>query len=123
MQWSYSRSALQMLDAILKLPTDRPANVDQLHPNRLAASLSLRDIVAYPGAREGISVPSLDIRAGERIGILGGVGSGKSTLLKLMAGLYAPAQGQILIDRLDISQVANDVLRHHIGYLLRSSAW
>ncbi len=117
-QWSYSRSSLEMLDAILKLPTDRPADVDQLRPNRLAASLSLKNIeFAYPGAREGISVPSLNINAGEKIGILGGVGSGKSTLLKLMAGLYAPSKGQILIDRLDMSQVADDVLRHHVGYL------
>ena len=34
-----------------------------------------------------------------------------------MSGLFAPAEGQILIDRLDMSHVADDVLRHHIGYL------
>src|SRR5690606_15545849 len=47
----------------------------------------------------------------------GGVGSGKSTLLKLMSGLYAPSEGQILVDKLAMSQVADDVLRHHVGYL------
>jgi ABC-type bacteriocin/lantibiotic exporter with double-glycine peptidase domain len=49
--------------------------------------------------------------------IIGGVGSGKSTLLKLLSGLYPPQEGQILIDRLDMSQIADDVLRDHIGYL------
>jgi ATP-binding cassette subfamily C protein LapB len=117
-QWSYARASLNMLDAILALPPDRPSDVEQLRPNRLASGLSLTDVVfSYPGGRDGISVSKLDIQPGERIGILGSVGSGKSTLLKLLSGLYAPTQGQILIDRLDMSQVADDVLRHHIGYL------
>jgi ATP-binding cassette subfamily C protein LapB len=117
-QWTYSRISLQMLDAILVLPIDKPADVDQLRPNRLGASLSLRQVVfAYPGRQVTIAVPKLDIAAGERIGVIGGVGSGKSTLLKLMSGLYPPAQGQVLMDRLDMSQVAEDILRHHVGYL------
>lgn len=117
-QWSYARISLQMLDAIMELPQDRPADVDQLRPSRLAASLTFKDVTfTYPGARSGIAVPKLEIAAGDRIGIIGGVGSGKSTLLKLMSGLFAPAQGQILMDRLDMSQIADDVLRHHIGYL------
>ena len=117
-QWSYARSSLQMLDGILALPVDRPVDVEQLRPNRLAPALSFNNVIfAYPGARSGVSIPKLEIAAGERIGIIGEMGSGKSTLLKLMSGLFAPSQGQILIDKLDMSQVADDVLRHHIGYL------
>jgi ATP-binding cassette subfamily C protein LapB len=117
-QWSYAQSSLKMLDGILALPPERPADVDQLRPNRLSPSLNFVNVTfAYPGARSGIMMPKLDITAGERIGIIGGVGSGKSTMLKLMAGLYAPQEGRILIDKLDMSQVAEDVLRHNIGYL------
>ncbi|MCB2080227.1 MAG: ATP-binding cassette domain-containing protein [Novosphingobium sp.] len=117
-QWSYARSSLNMLDSILALPSDKPADLEQLRPNRLAPSLSVRELqFAYPGGRSGVSIPKLEIKAGERIGILGPVGSGKSTLLKLMSGLYAPAEGQILIDQLDMSQVADDILRENIGYL------
>jgi ATP-binding cassette subfamily C protein LapB len=117
-QWSYARSSLKMLDGILNLPTDRPADVELLRPNRLAASVTLNNVLfAYPGARAGIAIPRLEIQPGERIGIIGSVGSGKSTLLKLLAGLYAPRDGQIMIDRLDMSQVAEDVLRQYVGYL------
>ncbi len=117
-QWSYARSSLKMLDGILALPTDRPADVEVLRPNRLAPTLSLANVqFAYPGGRSGVHAQQLDIRAGERIGIIGSVGSGKSTLLKLLSGLYAPKEGQILLDRLDMSQIAEDVLRRHIGYL------
>lgn len=117
-QWTYSRISLQMLDGILKLPVDRPPEIDQLRPNRLAPVLSFSNVAfAYSGGKAGIVVPKLEIAAGERIGVIGGVGSGKSTLLKLMSGLYPPAQGQVLMDRLDMGQIADDVLRHHIGYL------
>lgn len=117
-QWTYSRISLQMLDGIMKLPVDKPIDVDQLRPNRLSASLIFERVAfVYPGRPAGITVPHLQIAAGERIGVIGGVGSGKSTLLKLMSGLYPPQQGKVLIDRLDMTQVADDVLRQNIGYL------
>lgn len=117
-QWSYTRASLNMLDSILKMPQDHAPGVDLLRPSRLAGHLTFKDVVfAYQGGRSGVVLPKLEIRPGERIGVIGGVGSGKSTMLKLMAGLYRPQQGQILIDKLDMGQVAEDVLRNNIGYL------
>lgn len=117
-QWSYSRSSLKMLDGILALPPDRAAGVDQLRPTRLEVQVTVQDLkFAYPGGRAGLIVPKLEFAPGERIGILGGVGSGKSTLLKLLSGLYAPGEGQIFMNKLDMSQIAEDVLRENIGYL------
>lgn len=117
-QWSYSRSSLKMLDAILSLPPDRPAGMDQLRPTRIDAQITIKDLkFGYPGGRAGVFVPQLEIAAGERIGIVGGVGSGKSTLLKVLSGLYAPQEGQVLLSKLDMSQIADDVLRENVGYL------
>lgn len=117
-QWSYTRISLNMLDTILKMPQDHPPEVDLLRPSRLAAQLSVNDVIfSYPGGQAGIAIQKLDIRPGERIGVIGGVGSGKSTLLKLLAGLYKPMQGKILIDKLDMNQIAEDILRANIGYL------
>lgn len=42
---------------------------------------------------------SLTIRQGENIGIVGGNGSGKSTLLKILAGIYKPTSGVVVIHR------------------------
>jgi len=41
---------------------------------------------------------SLEIRAGERVGLLGMNGAGKSTLLKVLASLYEPTSGEVMID-------------------------
>jgi ATP-binding cassette subfamily C protein LapB len=118
MQWSYARSALDGLDQLLKLPVDREPGADYLRPATLSGALSLESVrFAYPGVRSGLDLHSLTIRPGERIAILGPVGSGKSTLLKLLAGLYRPQSGNILLAGLDMNQIAEDALREHVAYL------
>ncbi len=47
---------------------------------------------------------SLEVRAGEFLGILGGSGQGKSTLLQLLAGLQRPSQGQVMLDGAPLEQ-------------------
>ena len=58
---------------------------------------------------------SFDIRAGEKVAIVGASGAGKSTLVKLLFRFYDPSQGSILIDGQDISQVSQHSLRQVIG--------
>lgn len=117
-QWGYARASLRMLENILQLPMDEDPEVQGLRPGTLNGALRLEGVrFAYPGAREGVDVPRLEIREGERVAIVGGIGSGKTTLLRLMAGLYRPQAGRVMIGNLDASQIAPDVLRQHIGYL------
>lgn len=118
MQWSYARSALEGLDQLLNLPVDREPDGTYLRPATLSGPMSLESVrFAYSGARSGLDVQNLHIRPGERIAIIGPVGSGKSTLLKLLAGLYRPQSGNILLAGLDIHQIAEDALREHLAYL------
>lgn len=67
----------------------------------------------YPGTdRNVLSDVDLDIEPGEVVAIVGENGSGKSTLVKLIAGLYRPDTGRILLDGIDITQVdATDISR------------
>jgi ATP-binding cassette subfamily B protein len=58
---------------------------------------------------------SLRIKAGQTIGIVGSSGSGKSTLVNLLAGLYRPNTGRILIDGHDIAHVSPQSLRSQLG--------
>lgn len=121
-QWGYARSSLQALDTIMRLPADLAPGTKGLRPRKMTGDLRLADVAfAYPDSASGVSIDSLEIVAGQRVAVIGGVGSGKSTLLKLLAGLYAPRQGSIRIGGLEMSQIAPDVLRAQIGYLAQDS--
>ncbi len=117
-QWSYAKSALSSLDAILALPSDQPIDYKPVRLRGASGQLRLQNVrFEYNGARNGLRVSSLNIGAGEKIGIVGPVGSGKSTLLKVIAGLYAPTEGYVLLDNLDVRQIAEEDLRRELAYL------
>ncbi|MBN3851313.1 type I secretion system permease/ATPase [Paraburkholderia sp. Ac-20342] len=64
---------------------------------------------------------SLDIRAGEVIGIVGRSGSGKSTLTKLLQRLYIPEHGRVRIDGVDLALADPAWLRRQIGVVLQEN--
>jgi subfamily B ATP-binding cassette protein HlyB/CyaB len=64
---------------------------------------------------------SLDIPAGQVIGIVGASGSGKSTLAKLAQRLYVPESGRVLVDGVDVAQIDPAWLRRQIGVVLQDN--
>jgi ABC-type multidrug transport system fused ATPase/permease subunit len=60
---------------------------------------------------------TLDIKAGERVGLIGPSGAGKSTLVRLLLRLYDVQSGKILIDGQDISQVTQGSLRDSVSFV------
>jgi ATP-binding cassette subfamily B protein len=58
---------------------------------------------------------SVDIRAGERVGLVGRSGSGKTTFVKLVQRLYDVSGGKILIDGQDIAKATQQSLRSQIA--------
>lgn len=65
---------------------------------------------------------SLDLRPGFRIALVGGSGSGKSTIGKLIAGLYHPWSGEILLDGRPITMLPRMTLRHSIAFVDQEAA-
>ncbi|MBV8719773.1 MAG: ABC transporter ATP-binding protein [Chloroflexi bacterium] len=73
---------------------------------------------------EGKDQPAIDnvsftIRKGETVAIVGHNGAGKTTLVKLLARLYDPQEGQILIDGHDVREYDPDALRNEFGVLFQ----
>ena len=64
---------------------------------------------------------SLDLPAGQMIGIVGPSGSGKSTLAKLVQRLYTPESGRVLVDGIDLAMVDTTWLRRQIGVVLQQN--
>ena len=64
---------------------------------------------------------SVDIPAGQVIGIVGPSGSGKSTFAKLVQRLYVPVEGRVLVDGVDLAMVDVSWLRRQIGVVLQEN--
>jgi|AntRauTorcE11897_2_1112592.scaffolds.fasta_scaffold00636_12 ATP-binding cassette subfamily B protein len=73
---------------------------------------------SYPGTDERtVNDISVNVPAGETVGIVGATGAGKSTLVKLLLRFYDPDSGAIRIDNTDIQNVERRDIRKHIGYV------
>lgn len=81
------------------------------------------DIHFHYGKRGGVIAGlSLDIRPGEKIGLVGPSGAGKSTLVNLLLRLYDLESGRILIDGQDIAGVTQESLRANIGVVTQDTS-
>jgi ATP-binding cassette subfamily B multidrug efflux pump len=65
---------------------------------------------------------SLDIRAGEKVGLVGRSGAGKSTLVNLLLRFYDLEGGRILVDGHDIAGVTQESLRRNIGMVTQDTS-
>ena len=78
---------------------------------------------SYPGAQTpALKNISLHITPGESLAIVGENGSGKTTLIKLLTRLYAPTEGRILVDGLDLQEWDTNAIREKIGVIFQDFA-
>lgn len=74
----------------------------------------------YPGtARWVLRGLSFELRAGEALALVGENGAGKTTLVKLLARLYDPDEGRILLDGYDLRDYAIEDVRANIGVIFQ----
>ncbi|HET9843118.1 MAG TPA: ABC transporter ATP-binding protein [Gammaproteobacteria bacterium] len=71
----------------------------------------------YKGAIPLFQNMSIEIAAGQKVGLVGYSGSGKTTFVNLILRLYEITNGQILIDNHDIKSLSQDFLRSQIGMI------
>ena len=117
-QWKHAQISLKGLDAIMAMPSDREDNIRLVVPESYQGQLRLdKAVFSYGPGNPSLEVPALRVQSGERIAVLGAVGSGKTTLIKLLSGLFKPSEGTVFLDNMDVTQLAPEFVREHIGYL------
>lgn len=106
-QFNITISSYRALDHFMQLDDERYkqssfVHIEQDHGEMILDAVSFR----YPNSQFDILKDvNLTIKAGEKIAILGKVGSGKSTLIKLLANLYEPTSGSVLLNGVDIRKI------------------
>ncbi|KAJ1731295.1 hypothetical protein LPJ61_002605, partial [Coemansia biformis] len=103
---------------------DRDSPIDPLDTEsgtrveRLRGDISFRDIrFSYP-TRPDVPILrgfSLDIRAGQKVALVGESGCGKSTTIGLIERFYDPASGDVLIDGVNVKEYNIGSLRQRVG--------
>src|SRR5919202_108587 len=105
----------EMQPTITSKPGSRPV------PRPIRAGFVFEDVgFAYPGSeRWAVRHVSFALRPGERIALVGENGAGKTTITKLLARLYDPTEGRILLDGVDLRDYDLASLRRAIGVILQ----
>ncbi|MNJ07041.1 type I secretion system permease/ATPase [Pseudomonas alkylphenolica] len=118
-RYQQAQLTMRSTDALMALPQERQAGQQPLERTQLHGALEVSHVsFRYTGQNAAaLNAVSFSVKPGERIGIIGRSGSGKSTLARLLMGFYAPDEGQILLDNLDLRQLDIADLRNQIGYV------
>ena len=105
----------EMKPAIRSLPNALPA------PRPIRSGFEFKNVAfAYPGSdRMVVENISFHLETQEKIALIGENGAGKTTLVKLLARLYDPTAGQILLDGVDLREYDVEDLRKEIGVIFQ----
>jgi ABC-type bacteriocin/lantibiotic exporter with double-glycine peptidase domain len=115
--------AVERLGQITDMPTEPLGEDRKVRFTEVRQAIELRSVAFRYGCRgnvlEGLN---LTIPGGRTVAVIGESGSGKSTLLKLLTGFYAPTEGQVLIDGIDLRDFDLTSLRRRIGLVSQEPA-
>lgn len=76
---------------------------------------------SYSPDRSLIEHLDIDVKAGQKVAIVGPTGAGKSTMINLLMRFYDVTAGQIVLDGVPISQYSREDLRRQIGMVLQET--
>jgi ATP-binding cassette subfamily C protein LapB len=113
-----AKLSLSILDSIMAQDEDRPSSTGFVNRKVNSGDFIFQDVsFQYPHSdAKVLNEISLSVRAGERVGIIGKIGSGKTTMGRLLAGLYHPTSGRILVNGVDVKQYHPAEIRKAVSY-------
>lgn len=113
------------LDDLFDFFTARPAIASPANPLPVPAPIAqgfrFENVgFRYPGREDwAIRGMTLELRAGETVALVGENGAGKTTIVKLLARLYDPDEGRIMLDGRDLRDYDLDQLRGTVGVIFQ----
>ncbi|GGJ12568.1 ABC transporter [Alicyclobacillus cellulosilyticus] len=115
---SQAMASAHRIADVLRAEPDIHNLPDAVLPRRCQGRIAFRHVGFSYGDGHGRRVlddVSFEVKPGQKLGIIGATGSGKSTIAHLLARLYDPTEGQVLLDGVDVRQLHLGWLRQHIG--------
>ena len=116
-------TAYRNLDRLIGGSHKSTASISPISRPSFAGEIEFKNVsYTFEGEKQPvIRNLSFKIPAGQTVALVGKMGSGKSTFSRLVAGLYEPTEGAVLIDGVDIRQIDQADTRKNIGVMLQDS--
>jgi subfamily B ATP-binding cassette protein HlyB/CyaB len=118
-----TRISIARMADVLDAPAEPTPGADHAAPPPIVGRVTF-ERVAFRYRLDGARVlddVSLDVPAGQMLGIVGPSGSGKSTIARLAQRLHGPEGGRVLVDGIDLARADPAWLRRQIGVVLQES--
>jgi ATP-binding cassette subfamily B protein len=124
-KYSVMQSSMASAERIFQLFDTEPAIQDAAEPKQLPqrermGCVEFRNVwFAYQAEDWVLQDVSFRVEPGERVAFVGATGAGKTTIIKLLTRLYEVSRGQILVDGVDVREVAQGELRRRVATVLQ----
>lgn len=114
-----SLSSLQMLNTVMGLDNEQKRKGSFISTPIEKSDIQFQNVTfGYPSSPHAVlSGFNVNIKPGEKVGIIGKIGSGKTTIGRLLTKLYEPREGAVMIGGIDIRQYHPHEVRRIVGLL------
>lgn len=114
-----SAASADRINEVLAIKPEITDAAEVKRAEEMRGYVEFRDVTfSYPGAEEpALSNVSFSARPGQVTAIIGGTGAGKTTLISLIPRFYDIDSGSLLIDGVDVREMAQEHLRSKIGFV------
>ena len=121
-RFNQSVNAYKNLNELMSEPVLEASRVGQIRREEIVGNIRFSHAsFRYPGQKEDtLKQLNFEIKAGEKVAILGKIGSGKTSLLRLLAGIYEPHEGSVQIDQTEVGHIHPEDLRRGVGVVLQT---
>ena len=118
-RWHNTKTSFLAVNKIMQLESRKDGIRNYVSIKQFENTIELKEVLFSftQSDKNTVDVHKLQLKKNEVTVVMGPVGSGKTTLLKIIAGLYSPSKGSVLVDGFDKSQLSPADWRMHVAWV------